>query len=330
MSFGRMALVVVVGTTATLAGCEHPSMDGAMDGGMTEVSDAAAAMDRLLEAYPGQVGFHHDLDHWGFTTPDGDKLEWTSDPSAGALDVAVVLRAQPLVDAGVDPDALVAAGWIYQAATSEPDPLPARLIKAWDVSAAASDVMGDDDTAGAAFMRLLELDPERIGYHDELHHFGYALGGGEKFEWTHDLQANDADLAFVLLAQPLVEAGADVALLEAAGWLHADATETTPELLILPAALDEMVRDPRSRLGDAEPSPADRAPLDRRVLPASHPATTPPRVYQATVSTAVRAVARTGRCPKPSAGARTTAPIPAARPSRKPARIGRRERAARE
>jgi len=235
MDFGRVALVM--GMMATFTACEHPSMDG-MEDGMPGVGDASAAMDRLIEAYPDQVGYHHDLEHWGFTTPAGDKLEWTADPSAGTLDVAVVLRAEPLVAAGVDPDALVAAGWIYQAATGDPDPMPARLIKAWDVSAAASDVMGDEDTAGAAFMRLLELDPERVGYHDELHHFGFALGGGEKVEWTHDLSANDADLAFVLLAQPLVDAGADVASLEAAGWLHAEATGSTPELLILPAALD--------------------------------------------------------------------------------------------
>ena len=230
MFFGRVALVL--GMVAAFAGCEHPSMGGMDDDDMAaRVGDASAAMDRLIAASPDLVGYHHELEHWGFTTPDGDKFEWTSDPSAGPLDVAFVLRAEPLIAAGVDPDALVAAGWNYQEADG-------RFIKAWDVSAVASDVMGDDDTAGAAFMRLLELDPERVGYHGELHHFGFALGGGEKFEWTHDLAANDADLAFVLLAQPLVDAGADVSQLEAAGWLHAEATGSTPALLILPAALD--------------------------------------------------------------------------------------------
>jgi len=234
MAFGRIALVVGM---VTFAGCEHPDMGGMDDDDMSNVADASAAMDRLLEAYPDRVGYHHDLEHWGFTTPAGDKLEWTSDPSAGALDVAIVLRAEPLVAAGVDPAALVDAGWISQPATTDPD-APALFIKAWDVSDAASDVMGDEDTAGGAFMRLLELDPERIGYHGELHHFGFALGGGEKFEWTHDLTANDADLAFVLLAQPFLDAGADVTALEAAGWLHVAATDAAPELLILPAALD--------------------------------------------------------------------------------------------
>jgi hypothetical protein len=44
----------------------------------------------------------------------------------------------------------------------------------------------------------------------------------------------------VFEARPLLDAGADVAFLEAAGWLHLEATGgdmPNPELLVLPIAL---------------------------------------------------------------------------------------------
>ena len=64
---------------------------------------------------------------------------------------------------------------------------------------------------------------DRIGYHEELDHYGIALGGGNMFEWAKDLAKNDKDLVFVLNPEPFVKAGLDPSKL-AGGWAYGKVT----------------------------------------------------------------------------------------------------------
>lgn len=202
----------------------------------TTASESLTAMDSLLAKYPSAIGFHDPMKHWGFKFASGDKIEWTADTSANVADFAFVLAAQPLVDAGVDVAKLKAAGWLY----NDADPAmgtPAVLVKPVDLDATAAGPTGTD-SASSAFARLVNRFPTSIGFHMELQHYGFKMPTGDKFEWTKDLAANDADMAFVLVAQPLVDAGIDLAKIQAAGWLYQAATDTTPALLIKPFRLN--------------------------------------------------------------------------------------------
>ncbi len=60
---------------------------------------------------------------------------------------------------------------------------------------------------------------DRIGYHEKLDHYGFALGQGNMVEWAKDMATNDKDLVFILDPAPLVAAGVDPA--KVSGWLFA-------------------------------------------------------------------------------------------------------------
>lgn len=230
--------ILVVAALAAACGGKDDGMDM---GGQGQLDQALAAMDRILAAYPDRIGYHTELHHWGLSLGEGLKVEWTDDTSMNAADVAFVLPAAMLEEAGVDPQALAASGWLYQEAVTggEMGDMPALLIRPFDLGSAAAGP-GGEDSASDAFARLLGRFPDALGFHEEMQHHGLALGDGNKLEWTEDLTLGDADVAMVFEAAPLLAAGADPALLEAAGWLHVDATTgemAAPELLVLPLAL---------------------------------------------------------------------------------------------
>ncbi len=69
------------------------------------------------------------------------------------------------------------------------------------------------------FASILASYRDRIGYHEKLDHYGFALGQGNMVEWAKDLATNDKDLVFILDPAPLVAAGVDPA--KVAGWVFA-------------------------------------------------------------------------------------------------------------
>lgn len=237
-------LLSLIAAAAVFAGCSDDGSGHDEPGqpSATLAAESLAAMESHLGKYPDRIGFHPELSHWGFTTPAGDKFEWTADTAANVADLAVVLLADPLVAAGVDPNALQAKGWLYNPATTGDHSTPAVLIKPYDLdSTPAGPAAGTQDGAAAAFRRIVERFPARIGFHHELDHYGLTLSGAEKFEWAKNLSTNTIDLAFVLEADDLLSAGADVSKLKAAGWVYSEATtgeHASPALLIKPVSLD--------------------------------------------------------------------------------------------
>lgn len=223
----------------SLSACGSDDMDN-MGATTNTAADSLTAMDKLLTKFPTAIGFHDEMKHWGFALPGGDKFEWTTDTAANVADFAFVLAAKPLVDAGVDTAKLEKAGWMFKAADAAMG-TPDLLVKPIDLDATAAGTGTAKDSASNAFARLVNRFSTKIGFHHELSHFGFAMPTGDKFEWTKDLTVNDADMAFVFVAQPLVDAGANVDKLKAAGWLYQAATtgtSATPALLIKPYKLD--------------------------------------------------------------------------------------------
>jgi hypothetical protein len=73
--------------------------------------------------------------------------------------------------------------------------------------------------------RLLKANPSAVSYHKDQQHFGLKLGEGYEVQWTEKLGINDADMIFILKAEPLVKAGLDINKLEGSGWVFREATK---------------------------------------------------------------------------------------------------------
>lgn len=117
-------------------------------------------------------------------------------------DIRIMTPLAPFVEAGLDPDAL------------------GEGFAADEDSLYAIGEYGDKDdkltSSSAALFQSVELDRNVLGYHTDLDHYGIALIKG-KFEFAKDYTKNDKDLVFVLQADPIRDAGADVENIE--GWV---------------------------------------------------------------------------------------------------------------
>ena len=69
------------------------------------------------------------------------------------------------------------------------------------------------------FKQILANYRDRIGYHEKLDHYGFALGDGNMFEWAKDMATNDKDMVWVLNPEPLIQAGLDPNKVD--GWVFA-------------------------------------------------------------------------------------------------------------
>jgi hypothetical protein len=89
----------------------------------------------------------------------------------------------------------------------------------------------DSEGALKAFNAIVKANPKNKGYHSELQHWGFKLGGADKFEWTKDTAANKIDFAMIIEVDPLIKAGLDVTKLDSNKWVFKPAeTEAGIEL----------------------------------------------------------------------------------------------------
>ncbi|ERI89515.1 hypothetical protein HMPREF1982_04589 [Clostridiales bacterium oral taxon 876 str. F0540] len=204
------ALIVSSIIVLSLAGCSRTVT------GSKESDNGLKAFNEIVKAYPQNRGFHNALQHWGFKLPTGEKFEWTKDMSANKADFAMVMLADPLVKAGLDVNKLDKNEWLYSpAAKEEGQDLPNRLVKPYNVSDKKVKSTGSED----AFRRILKADPSLIKYHEQQKHYRLILGDGNEVQWTEKLGLNDADITFILKAEPLIKAGLDINKLEGTGWI---------------------------------------------------------------------------------------------------------------
>jgi hypothetical protein len=212
-----ITLLVSSAILVALTGCSRPVT------GDKEADNALEAFNKIVKAYPDKKGFHEALKHWGFELPTGEKFEWSKDMSANKADFAMVMLADPLVEAGLDIKKLDENEWLYEPAAKDDkgNDLPNRLIKPYNVSDKKQASNGSEDS----MRRLLKADTDSVKYNKDVEHFGLRLGEGNQVQWTEKLGTNDADMIFVLKAEPLVEAGLDVNKLEDSGWVFKEASD---------------------------------------------------------------------------------------------------------
>lgn len=211
-----VALIVSSMVLLSIAGCSRAVT------GSKEADNALTAFNDIVKAYPENKGFHNALQHWGLKLPTGEKFEWSRDMSANKADYAMVMFADPLIKAGLDVNKLDKNEWIFEpAGTAEGEDLPNRLIKPYNVSDKREDANGSEDS----MRRLLKADSKIIKYHKEQQHYRLTLGEGNEVQWTEKLGLNDADMIFVLKAEPLVKAGLNVSKLEGSGWIFKPASK---------------------------------------------------------------------------------------------------------
>ena len=205
-----ISLIVSSVLVLSFAGCSRTVT------GNKETDNGLNAFNAIVKAYPANKGFHQALQHWGFKLSSGEKFEWTKDTSANKADFAMVMLADPLVKAGLDIKKLDKNDWLYEPAAKDENgqSLPNRLIKPYNVSDKKVSSNGSED----AMRRILKQDPSLVKYHKAQQHYRLILGDGNEVEWTEKLGLNDADMIFVLKAEPLIKAGLDISKLQETGW----------------------------------------------------------------------------------------------------------------
>jgi hypothetical protein len=209
-----MLLAVSIIFTLSVTGCNRNSLSTEAEGGLK-------AFEAMIKTYPDKIGFHKALEHWGFKLPTGEKFEWSKDMSANKADFAMVMLADPFIKAGLDVKKLNDE-WLFKpAGKEEGEDLPNLLVKPYNVSDKKLSSNGSEDS----MRRLLQQDAKLVEYHKELQHYRLKLGEGFEVQWTEKLGLNDADMIFVLKAEPLVKAGLDVKKLEGSGWIFKPASK---------------------------------------------------------------------------------------------------------
>jgi hypothetical protein len=211
------ALLVSTAILTVFTGCSRPIT------GDEQADKALNAFNEIVKAYPEKKGYHEELKHWGFELPTGEKFEWSKDMSANKADFALVMLADPLVEAGLDIAKLDSNEWLYEPAGTDDkgNELPNRLIKPFNVSDKKQSSNGSEDS----MRRLLKEDTESVKYHENEQHYALILGDGNQVQWTEKLGLNDADMIFSLKAAPLLEAGLDINKLQDSGWVYKEASD---------------------------------------------------------------------------------------------------------
>ncbi|MFP3041994.1 hypothetical protein LQZ19_09255 [Treponema primitia] len=210
-------VLLIVGTLLVLAGCNRVQTGG------RESDEALAAFNAIVKANPDRKGYHDALKHWGLSLPGGAKFEWTKDTGANNIDFAMVIPAEPFIRAGLDVSRLDGTGYVFQAAKVEGgENLPDLLLHPYNVSDKKQNAQGSED----ALRRILKQKNGMVKYHGELQHYRLFLydEGDTPFEvqWTEELGLSDADITFVIPADPLTAAGLDITRLD--GWVFQPAS----------------------------------------------------------------------------------------------------------
>lgn len=204
-----ISIMITVIMVVTIAGCNRVVT------GNKQADDALTAINSIVSANKDKLGFHKALNHWGLALPGEDKFEWSKDTSSNVADYAMVIKAEPFINAGLDTTKLN-SDWLFNEAADENGTLvPARVIHPFDISDKKETSQGSED----AFRRLLKQKPDVVLYHSELQHYRLMLDDGFEVQWTEKLGLNDADMIFVIAADPLIEAGLDITKLQDSGWI---------------------------------------------------------------------------------------------------------------
>ncbi len=168
---------------------------------------ATTSFDALLKAIPDKVVADDMNGGWALQAPDNSaRFIWSKDFSQSPThDVMIEFASKPFVDAGLDISKLP-AGMAY-------DDMIMLGTKYGDEAL----TYNGEPTPLDSFNQIVKLKRERIGYHEDLDHYGIDLGDGNKFEWAKDMSTNDKDIVFVVDPKLFIDAGVDPTKVE--GWV---------------------------------------------------------------------------------------------------------------
>lgn len=222
-------IIISSALVISFVGCSRTSTSNKVaDGALTTFNN-------IVKTYPQNKGFHKTLQHWGFKLPDNNKFEWTKDTSANKIDYAMVIQADPLMKAGLDPKKLDQKELIFKPAELENGvSLGNRIVHPYNVSDKKEFSSGSED----AFRRLLKQDPSLIKYNKDEKHYMLMLGEDYEVHFAEKLGMTDEDMEFVIPAKPLIKAGLDVNKLNGTGWKLEKASADNSEM-----SGDQLVRD---------------------------------------------------------------------------------------
>ncbi len=170
---------------------------------------ATTSFEKLINAVSDHVAADVENGGWALTAPDDSaKFVWSEDYSRSPKhDVLLEFSAEPFVAAGLDvtklPENMI-----------DNDSIIVGTKFGEDVLTYSGEI-----TPLASFNQIVKLKRDKIGYHEDLDHYGVDLGGGNKFEWAKDMTVNDKDIVFVVDPQVFIEAGVDPSKVE--GWVFA-------------------------------------------------------------------------------------------------------------
>ncbi|MDF2556932.1 MAG: hypothetical protein K0R71_760 [Bacillales bacterium] len=183
--------------------------------GSKQSDDALEAFIKIVKSDPSKKGFHAPLKHWGFKLDD-DKFEWTKDTSANKIDFAMVMSAKPFLDAGLDPKKLNDSNYVFKPKGIESGmKTPDLLIHPFNLNDKKQTAQGSKDS----FRRLLKEDINLVKYHKGMKHYRLLLNDGFEVQWTEKLGLTNADMVFIIEANPLIDAGLDTSKLDGTGWI---------------------------------------------------------------------------------------------------------------
>lgn len=205
------------------AGCSRNST------GNKEADTAMTAFNNIVKEYPSNKGFHKTLQHWGFKLPGNDKFEWTKDTSANKIDYAMVMQADALIKAGLDPKKLDQENLIFKPAAVEDGVSQAnRIVHPYNVSDKKETSSGSED----AFRRVLKQNTSLIKNDKTEKAYVLILGKNYEVHWTEKLGSTNQDMEFVIPAEPLIKAGLDVNKLDGTGWKLVKSADGNSEQLV--------------------------------------------------------------------------------------------------
>jgi hypothetical protein len=220
VSLGALAAATLLAAGLSLASCAETDVVAKV---------AVTSFDAVVQKLGDKVSYSADDKSWLVTSPAGDKflvaLDFSRPNADGeAPDFELDFDAAPFLAAGLDVAKLpMADGLGYKLEMGR-----FMLHFDWGTAAlkAASDGSKAPDAATApaaglvaTFKQIIASYRDRIGYHEKLDHYGFALGDGNMVEWAKDMATNDKDLVFVLNPAPLIAAGLDPNKVE--GWVFA-------------------------------------------------------------------------------------------------------------
>lgn len=99
-------------------------------------SGSEDSMRRLLKADTNNIKYHKDMQHYRLILGEGNEVQWTEKLGTNDEDMIFVLKAEPLVKAGLDVNKLEGSGWFLREASDDNKGMgknPDQIVKVYDI-----------------------------------------------------------------------------------------------------------------------------------------------------------------------------------------------------